>query len=168
MRMNWGVYSACNLVLSKWRFWDKKGILFALLSLKIWTVQQMCTILCRVLLFRVLDLLECGYSIRRTHLGKGRMGSTMLLLLVPMELHHQLPISSLKGMYSDLLLREIHDRMHLAAVACIHFIINIGISIPSHREWMHVLLSWTHHLLMLYYFVQDMHLSAACVVAWIT
>ncbi|KAJ6892738.1 hypothetical protein NC651_025829 [Populus alba x Populus x berolinensis] len=36
-------------------------------------------------------------------------------------------------MYSDLLLREIHDRMHLAAVACIHFIINIGISIPSHQ-----------------------------------
>lgn len=55
-----------------------------------------------------------------------------MLLLVPMEPHHQLPISSLKGMYSDLLLREIHDRMHLAAVACIHFIINIGISIPSH------------------------------------
>ncbi|KAJ6892737.1 hypothetical protein NC651_025829 [Populus alba x Populus x berolinensis] len=77
--------------------------------------------------------LDFNLHIRRTHLGKGRMGSTMLLLLVPMEPHHQLPISSLKGMYSDLLLREIHDRMHLAAVACIHFIINIGISIPSHQ-----------------------------------
>ncbi|CAK7325094.1 unnamed protein product [Dovyalis caffra] len=43
-------------------------------------------------------------------MGKGRMGSTMLLHLVPMDLHRQLPISSLKGIKLERCKGELETR----------------------------------------------------------
>lgn len=59
------------------------------------------TFILPIILLMYLFSLTCNLHIQRTHLVRGKMEVTQLLLPVPMELHQLLPTSSLKGMYSD-------------------------------------------------------------------
>lgn len=75
-----------------------------------------------------------------------------------------------RGCTLFLMLRQIqllHDRMHLAAVACIHFISSHQHSHLSSCEWMHVVASLTYHLASLYLLIQDMHFVVIFLNAWI-
>lgn len=69
--------------------------------------------------------LNLWIHIQKIHLGKGRMAFIQMPHLLPMELSLLWCISSMKGMYSVPFAptnsAATWCRMHLAAVACIHF-----------------------------------------------